>query len=660
MLRCSAVALFFLARLPLGAQPCDPLPPIRDVHNGVAPADIREDYRAQRDAHPDDPLYATQYARALTGADTPQAIQLLDLVLTTHPDYAPAYLQLALIYNSAAFHDAAKLKTSLERMWKVCPASFEGYGYVTRADDEGFAGRAAARLRALIEKRDDDAALAAYRTLWKLEFKSTPLAGQEAVRERVRKDTARLRQVDLSQHASVLGSLEEAYKTLGDADGTKWVESQRSARTAAERPIAVETISGWIRTHERGRNRQTYNEDYLKQSEEWIRQWPDDPYVRMQGFYALRSARDAELEVQVDAAEEWIRVYEAHPSGPSPYLQVASFYNSKNMRYAELPGLVEKGLKEIRPPAVQPVSDLSAPRAGSLFMLYTPQWSAWSTAANVYLKTKHYDDARKILSQFGASLRDHKPPAEASANDKRSFESYETRHWGFLAKLAHADGHRLDEMAYLRSAGLTNPHPLMNTGGPVWMEQVRQIWEDLGGTEDGLQAWLRTPNGGAEKSKPTPATRTAAVSKEGDWTTLDKPLPDFHLADFQSKLWTPADFKGKVTLITLWATWCGPCRIELPFVQKLYEKVRERSDLQVLTFDVDEELGLILPFLTENKYTFPVVSGKDYIDNMPGQWSIPRTWVVDSTGILRAERIGFGVGDDKWVDDAIRAMEKAR
>jgi hypothetical protein len=49
-----------------------------------------------------------------------------------------------------------------------------------------------------------------------------------------------------------------------------------------------------------------------------------------------------------------------------------------------------------------------------------------------------------------------------------------------------------------------------------------------------------------------------------------------------------------------------------------------------------------------------------YVNKLVPELSIPRNWIVDADGVLKAERIGFGSGDDKWVDEMIAAMEKAR
>lgn len=94
------------------------------------------------------------------------------------------------------------------------------------------------------------------------------------------------------------------------------------------------------------------------------------------------------------------------------------------------------------------------------------------------------------------------------------------------------------------------------------------------------------------------------------WTPKDQPLTTLNARDLGGKLWTIEDLKGKTTLINVWATWCEPCRQELPYVQKLYEQARDRKDIQVITIDMDSNLGLLDPFLKTNRYTFPILLAK--------------------------------------------------
>jgi thiol-disulfide isomerase/thioredoxin len=240
-------------------------------------------------------------------------------------------------------------------------------------------------------------------------------------------------------------------------------------------------------------------------------------------------------------------------------------------------------------------------------------------------------------------------------------------YWTNMAKWARAVGHKLEALTYERNIMLTDP----STNSNPSMEQyrtssLRELWKEINGSEDGFEAWMAEtgsayPHPDPKGTPPAPKSPapTVAATQLG-WTQMDKPLPDFQISDAEGKTWRLADLKGKVTLVNLWATWCGPCRNELPYLQKLFNKVRERKDLVVITLNTDDNPGMILPFLNENKYTFPVLPASGYVAKLVPELSIPRNWIVDADGVLKMERIGFGNGEDKWVDEMVGVMEKAR
>jgi hypothetical protein len=76
------------------------------------------------------------------------------------------------------------------------------------------------------------------------------------------------------------------------------------------------------------------------------------------------------------------------------------------------------------------------------------------------------------------------------------------------------------------------------------------------------------------------------------------------------------------------------------------------------TFNVDEDPGLIEPFLKESKYTFPVLMAKSYFEGIIPQWSIPRNWMVDDTVTLRLETTGFGGDGDKWLKQVVARLNE--
>ncbi len=77
-----------------------------------------------------------------------------------------------------------------------------------------------------------------------------------------------------------------------------------------------------------------------------------------------------------------------------------------------------------------------------------------------------------------------------------------------------------------------------------------------------------------------------------------------------------------------------------------------------MTFNVDDNVGAVAPFMKENKYTFPVVPAQFLMHELVPSLGIPLNWFVDSGGVVRLERVGFGGDGDKWIDEMLSALEK--
>jgi thiol-disulfide isomerase/thioredoxin len=131
------------------------------------------------------------------------------------------------------------------------------------------------------------------------------------------------------------------------------------------------------------------------------------------------------------------------------------------------------------------------------------------------------------------------------------------------------------------------------------------------------------------------------------------------LLNLAGKTWKLTSLEGKTLLINVWASWCGPCRSEHPHLEKLYRKVKDRSDIQILTFNVDDHVGQVKPYMKEQKFTFPVLLAKNYVDELLPVLSIPRNWIVDANGKWRLEQIGFG-NDADWEKLMMDKLESAK
>ena len=130
----------------------------------------------------------------------------------------------------------------------------------------------------------------------------------------------------------------------------------------------------------------------------------------------------------------------------------------------------------------------------------------------------------------------------------------------------------------------------------------------------------------------------AAAMKQLEAEDARREHPDFTLTDLNGKVWKFRDLQGKVVLVNFWATWCPPCRKEMPDLQTLYERFRGQGFV-VLAIS-DEKSAKVAPFIQERKVTFPVLLDPDRKVN--GAFSvegIPKSFVYDREGKLVAQSI---------------------
>ena len=113
---------------------------------------------------------------------------------------------------------------------------------------------------------------------------------------------------------------------------------------------------------------------------------------------------------------------------------------------------------------------------------------------------------------------------------------------------------------------------------------------------------------------------------------------DFRLTDLKGKNWTLKDLRGEVVLVNFWATWCPPCRKEMPDLETLYRRF-EQQGLVILAIS-DEELSKVEPFIAEHQFSYPILldPGRK-VNEMFRIESIPKSFVYDRDGKLVAQAI---------------------
>jgi thiol-disulfide isomerase/thioredoxin len=121
-----------------------------------------------------------------------------------------------------------------------------------------------------------------------------------------------------------------------------------------------------------------------------------------------------------------------------------------------------------------------------------------------------------------------------------------------------------------------------------------------------------------------------------------KAAPDWQLSDVNGKPLKLADFKGKVVVLDFWATWCPPCRAEIPGLVALQKKYAGRG-LSVIGVSLDERgPAVVKPFMERFAINYPVVMGNDKVlADYGGISAIPTTFVIDRDGNLVAAHQGY-------------------
>ncbi|MEW6116437.1 MAG: TlpA disulfide reductase family protein [Nitrospirota bacterium] len=131
------------------------------------------------------------------------------------------------------------------------------------------------------------------------------------------------------------------------------------------------------------------------------------------------------------------------------------------------------------------------------------------------------------------------------------------------------------------------------------------------------------------------------------------PAPAFTLTDISGKKISLSELKGKVVLLNFWATWCGPCKAEMPALNRLYIELKDKGFV-ILAVSLDTAEKPVKSFIAEKKLAFPVLmdSDKELSFDLYAVMGLPTTFIIDKKGII-VERI---LGDREW--DAPQMKDK--
>jgi len=116
---------------------------------------------------------------------------------------------------------------------------------------------------------------------------------------------------------------------------------------------------------------------------------------------------------------------------------------------------------------------------------------------------------------------------------------------------------------------------------------------------------------------------------------------NFTITDLNGKVVDVNEFKGKTIFLNIWATWCGPCRVEMPSIQSLYSQIdQDNIWFVMLSVDRKEDFEKVKNFVSDKNYTFPVYTPSGSLPDQLQVRSIPTTFVINPEGKIVSHETG--------------------
>ena len=134
-------------------------------------------------------------------------------------------------------------------------------------------------------------------------------------------------------------------------------------------------------------------------------------------------------------------------------------------------------------------------------------------------------------------------------------------------------------------------------------------------------------------------------------------VEDFQLVDLSGKMQSLSQYRGKIVLVNFWATWCKPCTTEMPAMQAMYDKLRDK-DFVVLAVNELEDDAKVREHIKQYGHTFPVLMDRDNkVANQFGVFGLPVSVFIDQEGRVQ-EYIKGGLLTEQKIDETVARIQK--
>lgn len=136
---------------------------------------------------------------------------------------------------------------------------------------------------------------------------------------------------------------------------------------------------------------------------------------------------------------------------------------------------------------------------------------------------------------------------------------------------------------------------------------------------------------------------------------------NFTIKDLEGNKVDFKQYQGKVVFLNLWATWCGPCRVEMPSIQELYDAMdKTKVSFVMLSLDSDENRDKIVKYIHDKKFSFPVYQPSGYLPKQLRVNSIPTTFVIGADGKIKSKKVGAANYSTDEFKEFLEGLSKPR
>ncbi len=609
--------------------------------HGEARPQLIEKYLARLAERPKDANRQYLAARALYSSDTPRALALVQELLTAHPDYGPALLLEARIRTAKSFLDPGKAEAALERFTQACPAAPAAYPELHWLPDAAFLARHSERLRKQLSARADLTALRAYPALWATEKASRRSDEMAAVLKQWEADIERLRGPQFPRSRAWLDALwnleflmEKRFEWIPEEFARQWPHAWPSQLAAIRAAVKLgPTAEAFAQLRELGR---TY------------------PALTGLGSYWYLLAEKAQNDGGTALAEAYQYMKNAMDLDPESYqtlppfqIEMAAELVKRRVRLDLVPQFVFAGLEAgNRSTARESRSDLY-PSAEKVRQQTHDWWYlfGYCPLIEAYSLQGKFAEARDILSQAQIILERQRPAPEASPEERGRFGMFEASFWRVKGAYAEKQGKKLDALIAYRNALLSYPP---RTARPDEREEVlaaaRRLARELGGSDEGWNDW--------EARQPL-ANLASGDGGPNAWIALARKRPGLKVTDMRGREFMVEELARNTSFVNVWATWCMPCRAELPYLEKLAARYRDRDDVIFVALNVDEDTSVVKPFLKQFHFGFETALAGGYAYDFLPVFGVPANYIIGK----QTRYFSSSAREDAWVDAAAAALK---